>query len=56
MTQFYGDTDWENVPTWECLFVHRKQGLFLSVCADDRENGWKEAKPQPYEEEIDETG
>ena len=18
---------WENVPNWECLFVHRKQGL-----------------------------
>ena len=23
---------WENVPNWECLSVHRKQGLFLSVC------------------------
>ena len=26
---------WEKVPTWECMFVHRKQGLFLSVHADD---------------------
>ena len=23
------------VPNWECLFVHWKQGLFLSVCVDD---------------------
>ena len=22
---------WEKVPNWECLFVHRKEGLFLSV-------------------------
>ena len=26
---------WEQVPNWECLFVHRKQGLFLSVYVDD---------------------
>ena len=26
---------WEKVPNWECMFVHRKQGLFLSVCVDD---------------------
>ena len=25
----------EKVPHWECLFVHRQQGLFLSVCVDD---------------------
>ena len=25
----------EKVPNWECLFVHRKQGLFLSVYVDD---------------------
>ena len=23
---------WENVPNWECLFVHRQKGLFSSVC------------------------
>ena len=23
---------WENIPNWECLFVHREKGLFLSVC------------------------
>ena len=26
---------WEKVSTWECLFVHREQGLFLSVYVDD---------------------
>ena len=26
---------WEKVSTWECLFVHREKGLFLSVCVDD---------------------
>ena len=26
---------WEKVPNWECLFVHRKQGLFLSVYVED---------------------
>ena len=28
---------WEKVATWECLFVHRKRGLFLSVYVDDIE-------------------
>ena len=26
---------WEKVPNWESLFVHRKQGLYLSVDVDD---------------------
>ena len=26
---------WEKIPNWECLFVHRGQGLFLSVYVDD---------------------
>ena len=26
---------WEKVPIWECLFVHREKGLFLSVYVDD---------------------
>ena len=26
---------WEKVPNWECLLVHRKQKLFLSVYVDD---------------------
>ena len=26
---------WEKVSNWECLFVHREKGLFLSVYLDD---------------------
>ena len=26
---------WEKIPNWECLFVHREKGLFLSVNVDD---------------------
>ena len=26
---------WETIPNWECLFVHRDQGLFLSLYVDD---------------------
>ena len=26
---------WEKVSNWECLFVQREKGLFLSVCVDD---------------------
>ena len=26
---------WEKIPNWECLFVHRQKGLFLSVYVDD---------------------
>ena len=26
---------WEKIPNWECLFVHRETGLFLSVFVDD---------------------
>ena len=26
---------WEKVSNWECLFVHRVKGLFLSVYVDD---------------------
>ena len=26
---------WEKAPNWTCLFVHRKQGLFLSVYVGD---------------------
>ena len=35
---------WEKVPNWECLFVHREKGLFLSVYVDDIKIGWKETK------------
>ena len=26
---------WEKIPKWECLFVHREKGLFLSLYVDD---------------------
>ena len=26
---------WEKIANWECLFVHREKGLFLSVYVDD---------------------
>ena len=36
---------WEKVSNWECLFVHRQKGLFLSVYVDDiKLVGWKETK------------
>ena len=35
---------WEKIPNWECLFVHREKGLFLSVYVDDMKIVWKETK------------
>ena len=35
---------WEKIPNWECLFVHRGKGFFLSVYVDDIKIGWKETK------------
>ena len=29
----------EKVPTWKCLHAHKKLGLFLSVCVDDKTTG-----------------
>ena len=26
---------WKNVPNWECMFVNREKGVFLSVYVDD---------------------
>ena len=36
--------DWEKIPNWESLFVHREKGLLLSVYVDDIKIGWKETK------------
>ena len=33
---------WEKVSNWECLFVHREKGLFLSVFLDDIKKVGKE--------------
>ena len=35
---------WKKVSNWECLFVQRQKGLFLSVYVDDIKIGWKETK------------
>ena len=45
---------WEKIQNWECMFVHRKQMLFLSVYVDDIQMDGKEAKYGSYAEEIDE--
>ena len=37
---------WEKIPNWECLFVHREKGLFLSVYVDDI-IGWKKQNLDP---------
>ena len=37
----------EKVPNWECLFVHRKQGLFLSVYVDDIKMAGRKRKKAP---------
>ena len=34
LKRFHWDRN-EDVPNWECQFVHRKQGVFLSVFVDD---------------------
>ena len=41
-SQFLLKHGWEKIPNWECLFVHREQGFFLSVYVDDKKIGWKE--------------
>ena len=36
--------DWEKIPNWECLFVHREKSSFLSVQVDDIKNCLKRNK------------
>ena len=43
------------IPNWECMFINRKQGLFLSVSVGWHQSGWKEAEYGSYVEEIDVT-
>ena len=46
---------WEKVPNWECMFVHRKQRLFLSVYVDDiKKMAGKTAEYGSNMEQIDE--
>ena len=38
---------WEKIPNWECLFVHREKGLFLSVYVDDMKLAGKKHNIDP---------
>ena len=38
---------WEKVSNWECFFVHREKGLFLSVYADDTKLAGKKQNIDP---------
>ena len=44
---------WEKVPNWECILVHRTQGLFLSIYVDDIKMAGKKQKYVSHVEEID---
>ena len=37
----------EKIPNWECLFVHREKGLFLSVYVDDMKLAGKKHNLDP---------
>ena len=38
---------WETVPNWECFFVHREKGSFLSVYVDDIKLAGKKQNTNP---------
>ena len=48
---------WEKIPNWECLFVHREKGLFLSVYVDDIKLAGKKQNINPmwkiFNKEVD---
>ena len=48
---------WEKIPNWECLFVHREKGLFLSVYVDDIKLAGKKQNLDPmwkvFNKEVD---
>ena len=43
---------WEKVSNWECLFVHRQKGLFLSVYVDDIKLAGKKQNINPMWEVL----
>ena len=43
---------WEKVPNWECLFVNREKGLFLSVHVDDIKLAGKKQNIDPKEKVL----
>ena len=48
---------WENIPNWECLFVHREKGFFLSVYVGDIKLAGKKQNLDPmwklHNKEVD---
>ena len=56
LRKFHGDLDGKKVPNWDSLFVHRKQGLFLSVYVDDKNLAGRKQNLRFILEEIDEAG
>ena len=48
---------WEKITNWECLFVHREKGLFLSVYVDDIKLAGKKHNIDPmwkvFNKEVD---
>ena len=44
---------WEKVPNWECLFVQREKGLFLSVYVDDIKLAGKKQNINPIWKVLD---
>ena len=46
---------WEKAPAWECLFVHRQQGLFLSVHVGDIKIAGKKRNLYPMWKRLNET-
>ena len=50
----FSELGWEKVPNWECILVHRTQGLFLSIYVDDiKMAGKKQNMSQPNETIIE---
>ena len=45
--QAFWELGWEKIPNWECMFVHRKQGLFLSENVDDIKMAGKKQNMAP---------
>ena len=40
------------VPSWECLLVHRKEGLFLSVYVDDIKKAGRKQNLTPMRKRL----
>ena len=50
--KFHWNTVGRRFQSWECFFVNRENGLFLSMCVDDIKIGWEEAKHWPNAEKT----